>query len=471
MGHRPFGHSKLGSTKPNNIGPHGIARPLEAVVQSQHLSSVNNKFCSEPHAIIGEFHMRPLQPVRGTQDLLPEAVRRHRWVSETARAIAELYCFAEITTPIFEYTEIFSRPIGETSDIVTKEMYTFVDRGGDEVTLRPENTAGVVRAVLSDGLIQSAPLKFFYSGPMFRYERPQKGRLRQFHQIGVEIIGAAQPQADIEVIALASRILDALGVRGRTVLELNTLGDPESRALYRDALCSYFSGRISELSEDSRRRLERNPLRIFDSKEESDQRVSLEAPVFDDYLSSYSRDFFARVRDGLDWLGIPYRTNPRLVRGLDYYTHTAFEFVTSDLGAQGTVIGGGRYDGLIELMGGPATPGVGWAAGIERIAMLIADPPAPTRPIALVPIGMAGERAALRLAEELRNDGFAIDLGYSGNLGRRLRRANKIRARAAVLIGEDEIERAVVTLRDLDTGTQTQVPITELSPRLANLMS
>jgi histidyl-tRNA synthetase len=401
--------------------------------------------------------MRPLQPVRGTQDLLPVAARRHRQVSETARAVAELYGFAEIATPIFEFIEVFSRPIGETSDIVTKEMYTFVDRGGDEITLRPENTAGVVRAVLSDGLIQSAPLKFFYNGPMFRYERPQKGRLRQFHQIGVELIGVAQPQADIEVIALGSRILDKLGVRGRTVLELNTLGDLESRAFYRDALSSYFSRRISELSQDSRRRLERNPLRIFDSKEESDQRVSLEAPAFDDHLNSASRDFFAHVRDGLDQLGIPYRVNPRLVRGLDYYSHTAFEFVTSDLGAQGAVIGGGRYDGLVELMGGPATPGVGWAAGIERLAMLIAEPLGPPRPIAVVPIGQAAESAALIIAEVLRNYGFAVDLGYSGNPARRMRRANRVNARAAVLIGENEIARNVVALRDLDSGEQNHV--------------
>lgn len=413
--------------------------------------------------------MRSLQPVRGTQDLLPEAARRHRKVFETARATAELYGFAEIATPIFEFTEVFSRPIGETSDIVTKEMYTFLDRGGDEITLRPENTAGVVRAVLSNGLIQSAPLKFFYGGPMFRYERPQKGRLRQFHQIGVEIIGVAQPQADIEVIAVASRILDALGIRAQTVLEINTLGDPESRAAYRKGLHCYFSKHISELSEDSRRRLERNPLRIFDSKDEADQRINLDAPAFDDYLNFVSRDFFARVRGGLDELAISYRVNPRLVRGLDYYAHTAFEFVTSDLGTQGTVIGGGRYDGLVELMGGPATPGVGWAAGVERIAMLIAEPPRPMRPIALVPVGSAGEQAALQLAEELRDGGLNVDVGYSGNLARRLRRANKIGARAAVLIGEDEIARRAVTLRDLDTGAQTEVPITELRACLASL--
>jgi histidyl-tRNA synthetase len=411
--------------------------------------------------------MRSLQPVRGTQDLLPDAARRHRHVGETARVIAELYGFGEIATPIFEFTEVFSRPIGETSDIVAKEMYSFVDRGGEQVTLRPENTAGVVRAVLSGGLLQSVPLKFFYAGPMFRYERPQKGRFRQFHQIGVELIGVAQPQADIEVIALATRVLDALGIAGRAVLELNTLGDLASRSAYREALVSYFSKRVSELSADSRRRLERNPLRIFDSKEESDRRVSLEAPAFDDYLNDDSRSFFADMREGLDRLGIEYRLNPRLVRGLDYYSHTAFEFVTSDLGSQGTVIGGGRYDGLFEMMGGPETPGVGWAAGIERLAMLIDEPPAPRRPVALIPVGELGKAAALRLAEELRGAGFPVDLGYSGNLARRLRRANKLNARAAVLIGEDEIGRGVVALRNLDTGVQSEVAIAELPSQLA----
>src|SRR5437870_2257169 len=335
--------------------------------------------------------MPALQPARGTQDLLPEMARRHRRVGDTARALAELYGFAEIATPVFEFTEVFARPIGEHTDIVAKEMYTFTDRGGEEVTLRPENTAGVVRAVLSNGLTQSTPLKFFYSGPMFRYERPQKGRFRQFHQIGVELLGVAQPQADIEVIALGQRILGALGIADKVVLELNTLGDPQSRSAYRDALVAYFSARVSELSEDSRRRLERNPLRILDSKDSADQRIAAEAPDFEQYLNEASREFFGRVRDGLDALGISYRLNPRLVRGLDYYTHTVFEFVTTDLGAQGTVLAGGRYDGLVEVMGGPAMPGVGWAAGIERLAMLIAEPPPATRAIALVPIGEKAE--------------------------------------------------------------------------------
>ena len=410
--------------------------------------------------------MRPLQPVRGTQDLLPEAARRHRRVGEMARASAELYGFVEIATPIFEFKDVFARPIGEHTDIVAKEMYTFTDRGGDEVTLRPENTAGVVRAVLSNGLVQSLPLKFFYEGPMFRYERPQKGRFRQFHQIGIELIGVAQPQADIEVIALGRRILDALGMGERTVLELNTLGDAESRAAYRQALVSYLSVRTSELSEDSRRRLKRNPLRILDSKEEPDQHVIRDAPVFADYQNAESRRFFDQVRTGLDRLGIAYRLNPRLVRGLDYYTHTAFEFVTTDLGTQGTVMGGGRYDGLIEMMGGPAVPGVGWAAGVERLAMLMPEPLPLRSPVAMVPIGDAGEMAASKLAEELRDYGLAVDLGYSGNLARRLRRANRIGAFAAILLGEDELARGVATLRDLDTGVQCEVSLIDLPARL-----
>ncbi|MBV8132333.1 MAG: histidine--tRNA ligase [Alphaproteobacteria bacterium] len=412
--------------------------------------------------------MRALQAVRGTQDVLPEAARRHRRVVETARAAAELYGFAEMATPIFEFTEVFARPIGEHTDIVAKEMYTFNDRGGEELTLRPENTAGVVRALISNGLAQSVPLKFFYSGPMFRYERPQKGRFRQFHQIGVELIGVAQPQADIEVIALGGRILAALGIGDRVELQLNTLGDPASRASYREALVAYFSARASELSEDSQRRLERNPLRIFDSKEKTDQRVARYAPAFADYLNPESRRFFDLVRIGLDRLGINYRLNPQLVRGLDYYTHTAFEFVTAELGAQGTVMGGGRYDGLVELMGGPALPGVGWAAGIERLAMLIAPPPPPS-PVALVPIGEVGETVALKLAEDLRGSGFTIDLGYSGNLARRLRRANRINAFAAILLGDDELARGAATLRNLANGEQTEVTLAELPARLKAL--
>ena len=411
--------------------------------------------------------MSSLQPVRGTQDLLPAEQARHRHVVDTARRISARYGYQEIATPIFEFTEVFSRPIGETTDIVTKEMYTFTDRGGEEITLRPEYTAGIVRAVISNGLTQNLPLKFFAAGPMFRYERPQKGRFRQFHQIDVELIGAPQPQADIEVIALGADILDALGILKRTVLELNTLGDTASRQAYREALVAYYSQHRDGLSEDSLARLERNPLRILDSKDEGDKRINAEAPSFADYLTGEAQGFFDTVRGGLDLIGIPYKVSPRLVRGLDYYCHTAFEFVTTDLGSQGTVLGGGRYDGLMGVMGGPETPGVGWAAGIERLALLIDEPPAAARPVVVIPVGEAGEKAALKLTHELRRAGFTVDLGFSGNVGRRMKRANKINARAAVLLGEDELKRNAATLRDLDGGTQSEVPLAELPERLA----
>ena len=411
--------------------------------------------------------MAALQPVRGTQDLLPEEQRRHRAVVDAARGVAERYGYQEIATPIFEFTEVFARPIGETTDIVTKEMYTFTDRGGEEVTLRPEYTAGIVRAVLSNGLAQNLPLKFFASGPMFRYERPQKGRFRQFHQIDVELIGAAPPSADVEVIALGADILDALGVLKSTVLELNTLGDAASRQAYRAALVAYYARYRAGLSEDSLTRLERNPLRILDSKDEADKRINAGAPSFADYLTPEARAFFDAVRSGLDFLGIGYRVSPRLVRGLDYYCHTAFEFVTTDLGAQGTVLGGGRYDGLMGVMGGPETPGVGWAAGIERLALLIGEPTPPPRPIAVIPVGEKGEAAASKVAHELRGAGYVVDLGYSGNVARRMKRANKIGARAAVILGEDELARGAATLRDLDSGEQIEVPLDALKDRLA----
>jgi histidyl-tRNA synthetase len=411
--------------------------------------------------------MAGLQPVRGTQDLLPEAQRRHRAVIDTARRIAERYGYQEIATPIFEFTEVFARPIGETTDIVSKEMYSFTDRGGEEITLRPEYTAGIVRAILSNSLTQSLPLKLFASGPMFRYERPQKGRFRQFHQIDVELIGVAQPLGDVEAIALGAEILDALGVLKRTVLELNTLGDTESRLAYREALIGYYTGRRDGLSEDSLRRLEKNPLRILDSKDDGDKRINADAPPFENYLTAAAQEFFAKVRGGLDALGIPYSLNPRLVRGLDYYCHTAFEFVTTDLGSQGTVLGGGRYDGLMGVMGGPETPGVGWAAGIERLALLIDEPALPARPISLVPLGEAGEAMALKLAQSLRRAGFNIDLGYSGNIKRRLQRADKIKARAAVILGDNEIARQVAALRDLDTGEQSEIPLAAIEDRLA----
>ncbi|MBF0375671.1 MAG: histidine--tRNA ligase [Alphaproteobacteria bacterium] len=408
--------------------------------------------------------MMSLQPVRGTHDLLPEEARRHRRVEDTAREIAERYGYGEIATPIFEFTEVFARTLGETSDVVTKEMYTFTDRGGESITLRPEGTAGVARAFISGGLSQHLPLKFFYRGPMFRYERPQKGRLRQFHQVGVEFLGVSDPLADAEVIGLGAHLLDALGLEGRVQLELNSLGDAESRAAYREALVAYLSRFKDALSKESLDRLERNPLRILDSKDEGDRRVVADAPLLGDHLNEASRAFFDGLRRGLDGLGVAYRVNPRLVRGLDYYCHTAFEFTTDALGAQGTVLAGGRYDGLIGQMGGPATPGIGWAAGVERLGMLLAEAPAAPRPLALIP--MTGMDQALALAGVLRRAGFVVDLGFSGNMGKRMKRANKLGARAAIILGEDEAARGAVTLRDLDSGAQEEVALGELEDRL-----
>jgi histidyl-tRNA synthetase len=407
-----------------------------------------------------------LQPVRGTHDLLPADAVRHRAVVESAREVALRYGYSEMATPIFEFSDVFRRSLGDTSDVVTKEMYTFTDKGGEEVTLRPEGTAGVARAVISNGLVQDLPLKFFYAGPMFRYERPQKGRLRQFHQIGIELIGVAQPLADIEVIACGAAILRELGVLDRAVLEINTLGDAESRRAYRDVLVDYLRQFWNELSEDSRLRLERNPLRVLDSKDEGDRRIIAEAPLYSDYLTTAAREFFAEVTAGLDALGIRYQINPRLVRGLDYYGHTAFEITAEELGAQKTIMAGGRYDGLIAEMGGPPTPGIGWAGGIERIGTLIAEPPPSPRPIAVVPIGTAAEREGVILADRLRRSGFVIELGYSGNLGKRLKRANKLNARAAIILGADELAKGAATLRDLDSGVQEEVPLAALEERL-----
>ncbi len=407
--------------------------------------------------------MAALQSVRGTHDLLDDAVRRHRFVEETAFAVARRYGFGEIVTPIFEFTEVFARTLGDTSDVVTKEMYSFTDRSGDSLTLRPEGTAGVARAFVSNGLAQSLPLKLFYRGPMFRHERPQKGRQRQFHQVGVEVLGVESPLADIEALALAWRVLDALGVADVVTLEINTLGDGDSRAAYRDALVAYLSDFRDRLSEDSRDRLERNPLRILDSKDEGDRAIVADAPRMADSLTPAARDFFAEVTGGLEVLGIPFTVNPRLVRGLDYYCHTAFEFTTDALGAQGTVLAGGRYDGLIAQMGGPKTAGIGWAAGIERLAMLTARTPDPARPVAVIPMG-GGDLAGLKVAEDLRAAGLAAEMGFSGNLKKRLARAaDRMNARFAVILGEDEGSRGAALVRDLDTGTQDEVPLASLA--------
>jgi histidyl-tRNA synthetase len=403
-----------------------------------------------------------LQPARGTHDLIGEDQRRHHHVVETARRVAACYGFDEWITPIFEDTRVFSRTLGETSDVVTKEMYTFEDRGGDSITLRPEATAGVCRALVTNGLTQSLPKKVFCAGPMFRYERPQKGRYRQFHQIDIELIGPSEPLADAEVIACGWDILKALGVHADTVLELNTLGDTASRAAYREALVAYFTVNRDSLSKDSLVRLERNPMRILDSKDERERDLIAGAPKIWPYLSTEAAAFYGKVQEHLSRFGVPFLENPRIVRGLDYYGHTAFEFVTSKLGSQGTVMAGGRYDGLVSEMGGPATPAVGLAAGVERLAMLLdTSPPAPA-PVAVVPIGDEAEAEAIGILQSLRAAGIRAEMSYRGNLRRRMERANRIEAHAAVILGADDLALGVAQVKDLKTGSQEAVKLPDI---------
>ncbi len=409
--------------------------------------------------------MTDLQPVRGTRDLIGEDFRRFAHVVNTAREISARYGFEEWATPIFEDTRVFSRTLGDTSDVVTKEMYSFEDRGGDSITLRPEGTAGVCRALVTNGLTQSLPQKVFYAGPMFRYERPQKGRYRQFHQIGCELIGPAEPLADAEAIACGWDILCALGIQADTVLELNTLGDAESRDAYRAALVAYFTEHKAGLSPDSLMRLEKNPMRILDSKDESDRKLVAAAPTIQPYLTEHAANFFAKVQAYLTAFGVPFVINPRIVRGLDYYSHTAFEFVTTALGSQGTVLAGGRYDGLVEQMGGPSTPAIGWAAGIERLSMLCDEfiKPRPVVMILPLPTEIYQNEVTINsisVMQALRDAGVRAEIGYTGNLKRRMARANKLGAKYTIFVGA--IKDSPVGIRNMETGDETEKSLDEL---------
>ena len=395
-----------------------------------------------------------LQPARGTRDIYGEDARRMAEVIDAFRATGTLYGFSEIATPIFEFTEVYKRPLGETSDIVSKEMYSFTDRGGEELTLRPEFTAGVCRAFISEGMSQNLPCRLMSWGPAFRYERPQKGRYRQFHQINAECLGLADPEADVDMIAMGWRLLKNLGVAGNVTLHLNTLGDTESRLLYREQLVSYLSDKAGQLSEDSQRRLESNPLRILDSKDEGDRALLVNAPRLRDMLNDTSRDFYARVQEGLSATDVPFIQDDKLVRGMDYYSHTAFEFVTDALGAQGTVLAGGRYDGLIAQLGGPQTPGIGWAGGIERLAMLLESAPPAPRPVCVLPMGEGARAYAIQVAEAVRSAGLIVTTDRSGNLGKRLTRAAKADAPFAIILGDDEVAAGTVVVKTLATGAQ-----------------
>jgi histidyl-tRNA synthetase len=377
--------------------------------------------------------MTPVQPIRGTQSLYGEDADRMAAVVTAFDRVRRAFRFRRVEIPTIEQTAVFSRSIGETTDVVSKEMYTFTDRGGDSVTLRPEFTAGICRAFLSEGWQQYAPIKVATHGSAFRYERPQKGRFREFHQLDVEIIGASEPSADIELLAFASQLLDDLGIKGVT-LELNTLGDRPSRQAWSEANTEYFSSYSRQLSPDSKIRLEKNVLRILDSKDEGDRALVRNAPKVDQFLTSEARDFYEQVKDGLRRAGIEFVENPRLVRGLDYYTHTTFEFVTDQLGAQGTVLAGGRYDGLIEALGGPGTPAVGWAAGIERLALLRSRRRSGPEILAIVPESEVAEGLAQTIAFELRKKGIVVDYLYRGSAKKRLERYQRRGLTTAVFV-------------------------------------
>jgi histidyl-tRNA synthetase len=387
------------------------------------------------------------QPGRGTQSLLGEEADRFHEVVAAFDRVRRLYGFKRVEVPLIEPTAVFARTMGETTDVVSKEMYSFDDRSGDSITLRPEFTAGIARAYLSEGWQQFAPLKVATHGAAFRYERPQKGRYRQFHQLDAEIIGAAEPQADVELLAFGSQLLAELDIDGVT-LKLNTLGDAASREAWRTALVEHFSAHRSQLSQDSQERLEKNPLRILDSKDPRDRPFADTAPTI--ALSAEAENFFGEVRTGLDAAGVAYQLDPHLVRGLDYYRHTAFEFVTDRLGAQGTVIAGGRYDGLVEQLGGPHTPAIGWAAGIERLAMLIDAPEPEVMDAAIVVEDDVALGVALASASRLRASGLAVELFSTGSPRKRFDRAVKKGAREIIVLG---IADGIVTRR-IKSGDQ-----------------
>jgi len=408
-----------------------------------------------------------LKRVRGTEDIKGPFQQKHNHIIKTAREVSQLFCFNEIATPIIEPTEVFSRTLGEESDIVNKEMFTFKDRKGESITLRPEGTAGVARHFITEALHQHLPLRFMYQGPSFRYERPQKGRLRQFHQVGVELLGEPAPRGDIECISLAYLFFKKLGIDKTLQIEINSIGDLESRDKHREALVSYLKPLKNKLSEDSKRRLKNNPLRILDSKEEQDRELIKNAPFIEDFLNQRSKDFLENILNGLEKLNIPYKINPLLVRGLDYYNHCVFEFKSNDehLGSQNTLLAGGRYDRLIEIMagGGDRIHGVGWAAGVERICFLINKVLDEPRPIALVPLGEEAENLALKLAWSLRQKGFStFHPRATGNLNKKMKRANQIKAKYAIIFGPEEIKKNILSIKNLDNRSQESIPIDQV---------
>nr|WP_283247865.1 histidine--tRNA ligase [Pseudomonas aeruginosa] len=419
-----------------------------------------------------------MQAIRGMNDILPEQTPAWRYLERTFAGLLDGYGYSEIRLPILEFTELFARGIGEGTDVVDKEMYTFLDRNGESLTMRPEGTAGCVRAVLEHGLSGGGQVqKLWYTGPMFRYEKPQKGRYRQFHQIGVEVFNLPGPDIDAELIILTWRLWQKLGMADAVTLQLNTLGSSEARARYREALVAYLQERFEQLDEDSQRRMTTNPLRILDSKVESTQALLVGAPTLHDYLDEESIAHFEGLKARLDAVGLRYEINQKLVRGLDYYCRTAFEWVTDKLGAQGTVCGGGRYDGLVSQFGGKPTPGVGFAMGVERLVLLLETlgviPAELNRPADLYvcAFGEPAELAALTLAEQVRSAIPGIRLlvnAGAGSFKSQFKKADKSGARFALILGEDEVANRVVGFKPLrDEGEQQSIAWDALPEHLA----
>ena len=412
--------------------------------------------------------MEKLRTVRGVHDLLPNELHNHNEVINAGLEISDKYNYSQIEIPIFEFAEVFTRPLGKSSDIVTKENYIFKDRSEDELMLRPEGTSGVVRAFLNAGLVQDVPQRFSYYGPMFRYERPQKGRLRQFKQFGIECLGLCSSMADIEVISLGNDFLCQLGLLDKINLKINTLGDFESRKIYRDALVIYLNDYQSKLSKDSLKRLSVNPLRILDSKNEEDQKIIENAPNILEYLNPNSKARFDDICKGLDHLNIEYTIDNNLVRGLDYYCHTAFEFTTNELGSQGTVLAGGRYDGLSKMLGGPDVPGVGWAAGIERLALMAQSEFVNKTDVVLIGQSENIKFLLLPIMKKLVQNGIKTEIIYNGNLSKKFKRANKIKALYAIILGEEEISKKVIKLKDLKMGSEEFLDLNQAIKKIKN---
>ncbi|MCS6837706.1 MAG: histidine--tRNA ligase [Bdellovibrionaceae bacterium] len=400
-----------------------------------------------------------IPPLRGMEDIWGERAALFHQIETVCRKWFSRFNYQEMRTPLLESSEVFHRTLGETSDAVQKETYTFTDRSGDSVTLRPEGTASVVRALIANDLIQHLPQKFFYYGPMFRHERPQKGRLRQFHQIGVEALGYRDPWSDVETIALAYEILIDLGISDVCRLEINSLGDSDSRRCHRALFVDYLMQHREQLSPESKLRLEKNPLRIFDSKDENDRRILKQAPLLKDHLNDVSKAFFDQVLKGLTLLGIPFEVNPYLVRGFDYYHHSVFEFTTDRLGSQSAILSGGRYDQLVEEMGGPHTPAVGWALGVERIELLILQKKSWSYPlppsIAILPLDQITNDQALLIAQRLRKAGWRCELMSDGKIAKRIQKAEKRGFSLVAFLGPDELREDKLTVKDLGTGNQT----------------